>query len=1049
MKNIFILFILSFSILVADNFNQTVSYKIDVQLIPGSKSLKVKSLMFYQNNSPDELKEIYVHIYWNLYSAKSYARKLARAQKDYFSQITKDVEIKKVLLIQNGQEKANDYELDNTVMRIPLISPLKTGESLKLEIELDEEVPPEGLRMGYYKRNFSIAHWFPSVCVYDKFGWHKDQYLGTGEFFEELSDFEVNLTLPKTYLVFSTGVVQNQNEVYTEEILTRLSEAKNSSQPVRIFNPPDQIKVNDKELLTWNLKAENVRTFAFAAFEDYIWDAASTGNVLVHTVYPKSIENFYKEEGMKAALHAIKFYSEKIGPYVYPQMFVTVGGSSGGMEYPGIVFMGRGLVGGIMSKNTASVIIHEIGHNWFPMMLNSNEVEFAFQDEGFNTFFTNLAMEELYGRENNRFTIDGWLQKFIPNSDIRTEDYAEVISYQLTGYDEPILTHSDRYEQTFAYFPNSYSKTSMVLFMLQYVMGENAFAELWKEYYTRFLFKKIYPEDFFNLADEIYQKYNGRKSLRWFFDQWFNKNYKLDLALAKCEYEKKDGKYLTNIVVANKERAVMPCDVVIYLENGNKTTLWFDVDDFTKGSKYVSKTLTLDYKPIKAEINPDKRLLDVNRLNNTSGFLPEIYVGLKPLVELNQFPFHYKVFWYPTIWFNDIDKFKVGLGLQGKYLQDQKFFDINISTGIKLSKSSLAGELTLGDRLKFLDPLAYGSIKFFNLEGRRGAKIKIDKEFEKYYNRNPKFIVSVSANYFDAFDERYFDPVKFVSQSRRVTTQGYGAKEYIDEYVDKKFLFLNINLTYQNNWEFFRTKFNVNYQSGVVRRLEKQTINYYYWYWSEYSESKRNIQYQKFSFSFLQDFRPKNFLSFIKLRQFIGVTPNKLPKPTEFYLATVNPIEEFDLPLYRTYGIIGRNFRQNHSIPNGGGFMRGYFNNNLSDDLITVLNAQINFGKTFSYLGTIGKFIGFLNPSFFFDFGNVWANEKEFNFNAFKYDWGFSFSLLPEFDSQMEQAVNQINPFGNLGIQDIRFDLPLYVSHPPAGENKFKFRWLIAFRSEL
>ncbi|MGB9665192.1 MAG: M1 family aminopeptidase, partial [Ignavibacteria bacterium] len=734
---------------------------------------------------------------------------------------------------------------------------------------------------------------------------------------------------------------------------------------------------------------------------------------------------------------------------VYHQMFVTVGGSSGGMEYPGIVFMGRGLAGGIMSKNTAAVIIHEIGHNWFPMMLNSNEVEYAFQDEGFNTFFTNLAMEDLYGRENNRFAIDNWLKKYIPNSDIRTEDYAEVISYQLTGYDEPILTHSDRYEQTFAYFPNSYSKTSMVLFMLQYVMGENAFSELWREYYTRFLFQKIYPEDFFNLADEIYQKYNGRKSLRWFFDQWFYKDYKLDLALVKCKYENKDGKYLTKVGVVNNERAVMPCDVMIYLDNGEKTTLWFDVDDFTKGSKYVSKTILLDAKPIKAEINPDKRLLDINRLNNTSGFLPEIYFGLKPLVELNQYPFHYKVFFYPTLWFNNVDKFKVGLGLQGKYLKDQKFFDFNISTGIKFTNSSLAGEFTLGDKLNFLGPLAYGSIKYFNLEGRRGAKIKLDKEFERYYNRNPKFIVSISANYFDAFDEKYFDPDKYMIRTQQITSSGPFTIEQIDELIDRKFLFMNLDFSYQNNWEFFRTKFNVNYQTGVVRRLEKQTIHYNYYYWLTTSENYSNFQFQKLSFSFSQDFRPKDFVSSIKFRQFIGLTPNKLPRATEFYLATVNPIEEFDLPLYRTTGIIGRNFRQNHSIPNGGGFMRGYFKNNLSDDLITVLNAQINFGKTFTYLGTIGKVIGFFNPSFFFDYGNVWANEKEINFKAFKYDWGISLSLIPEFDTQVERALNQINPFAGLGIQDVRFDFPLYVSHPPAGENKFKFRWLISFRNEL
>ena len=1044
MKYLLSILLTGFYLLYANDFNQKVSYKIDAELIPESKILKVKSLMTYQNNSPDDLKEIYVHIYWNLYSENSYARKLARSQKDYYSQLTKDVEIKKVVLYQNGKEKLNDYELDNTVMRVPLLYPLKSGESINLEIELEEEVPPEGLRMGYFKRYFSIAHWFPSICVYDKFGWHKDQYLGTGEFFEEISDFEVNITLPKTFLVFSTGVVQNPDEVYSKEVLENLNESKNSSKPIRIFNPSDKIVINDDETKTWKIKAQNVRTFAFAAFEDYMWDAASVGNVLVHTVYPKSLEYFYKDEGMKAALHAIKFYSEKIGPYVYPQMFVTVGGSSGGMEYPGIVFMGRGQIGGIMAKNTSAVIIHEICHNWFPMMLNSNEVEFAFQDEGFTTFFTNLAMEELYGRENNRFQFDAWLNRLINNSDIRTEDYADVISYQMTGYDEPIMTHSDRYQQTFAYYPNSYAKSSMILFMLQYVIGDEAFNELWREYYVRYLFKKIYPEDFFDLAEEIYKKYHGRKSLRWFFDQWFYKNYKLDLALVRFNYEEKDGKYLTKIGIVNKERAVMPCDVVINLENGENATLWFDVDDFTKGSKYVSKSILLDAKPIRAEINPDKRLLDINRLNNSSDLIPDIKFSLKPLIELNQFPFHYKVYYYPTLWFNDVDKFKVGVGLQGKYLQDQKFFDVNISTGLKMTKSSLSGEITFGDRLKFLGPLAYGSIKYFNLEGRRGLKIKIDKEFARYYNRNPKFFVSISANYFDAFDFRYYDESKFRYQI--VCSDLPLRKSKIS---DRRFLFVGLDFTYNNNWEFFRTKFNVNYQAGVFRRLQKISTTLSPNNDDGVCNEWRNIQYQKLSIGFLQDFRPKNFVTSIKLRQYIGVTPNKLPRATEFYLSTVTPIEEFELPLYRSYGIISRKFRQNHSIPNGGGYMRGYFKNNLSDDLITVLNTEINLRKTFSYFGLIGRIIEFFNPSFFFDYGNVWANEKEINFNAFKYDWGLSFSLIPDIEPRIKQALRSFNPFDGLGIQDLRFDFPLYVSHPPVGEKKFQFRWLIGFRSEL
>ncbi len=190
-------------------------------------------------------------------------------------------------------------------------------------------------------------------------------------------------------------------------------------------------------------------------------------------------------------------------------------------------------------------------------------------------------------------------------------------------------------------------------------------------------------------------------------------------------------------------------------------------------------------------------------------------------------------------------------------------------------------------------------------------------------------------------------------------------------------------------------------------------------------------------------------MSSIKFREYVGVTPKKLPKAREFYLATVNPIDEFNLPLYRTPGIFSRNIISNHSIPNGDGFMRGYYKNNLSDDLITTLNGEVNFTRTFSYLGFVGKVISFFNPKFFFDFGNVWSNEKEINWKAFKSDWGISISFIPEIDERITSQLERVNPLKSLGINDLRIDFPLYVSHPPAGEKKFQFRWLLGLRTEL
>lgn len=200
--------------------------------------------------------------------------------------------------------------------------------------------------------------------------------------------------------------------------------------------------------------------------------------------------------------------------------------------------------------------------------------------------------------------------------------------------------------------------------------------------------------------------------------------------------------------------------------------------------------------------------------------------------------------------------------------------------------------------------------------------------------------------------------------------------------------------------------------------------------------------YLKLSFNSFQVYRPEIIFPSIKLRQFIVLTPKKLPKAREFYLATVNPIDEFDLPLYRTYGIFSKNFITNHSIPNVDGMMRGYFKNslNLSDDSITTFNGEINFTKIFSPLGLPEEIIAFFNPKFFFDIQNVWANEKEFNWKALKSNWGISISLIPDIEVRIAGQLNAFNPLNKLGINDFRIDFPLYVIHPSTGEKKFQFR---------
>jgi len=474
---------IAFSSLAASPFQQSVRYQIQAKLDPDTKKLWVRTYVWYQNNSPDTLTKLYFHLYWNLFAENSYGRQKSHQR----SWITPPVKVLSVYR-QRRPNKSLLYKVDN----------------------------------------FSIAHWFPSVCVYDRYGWHKYQYLGTGEFFEEFADFDVQIQAPAAYAVFATGELVNAEAVLPPSVRSRLDSARQYEVPVRIADlatlsrqRPDTV-----DTLIWHWRARKVRSFAFTVYKDYLWDAQGWNNILIHVVYPKRLEDFYAQDGLKAAVFAVQFLSQHIGPYPYPNMFVTVGGASGGMEYPGIVFMTRWLGGGVMRKITTEIIIHEITHNWFPMMLNTNEQEYAFMDEGFTTFFTTLAVEAFLGRYENQFPRETfWERLVLPPMDQRTEVQLQAIRWAFQEQEEPVMTHSERYATGQAYRVNSYSKTASVLLMLQYVMGDSAFQELFREYYRRYRFRNVEPQDFFSLAMEIDYRWNGRRDLRWFFDQWFHKTY--------------------------------------------------------------------------------------------------------------------------------------------------------------------------------------------------------------------------------------------------------------------------------------------------------------------------------------------------------------------------------------------------------------------------------------------------------------------------------------------------------------------------------------------
>ena len=616
-------------------FQQHVHYSLTATFIDDrdSPSIDGSGTLEYQNNSPDTLHELYFHLYWNLFCQGSYGEKASeRSRRPQYGH--RGVEIKSLKI---GSANAR-YEIDNTIMRVFLSEPLLPGAKIDVNYDWNSVIPNYGVRStwGWHDgaaRNFSTAQWYPQVCVYDNHGWHPDQYIGLGEFYTDYGTFDVTLNLPTRFTTaVSTGWLTNAADVLPDSVRAHLDFAK--AHPDSIVHIADFSNFHyepiskDEPMRAWKFHADSVRDFAWAADEAYIWDAVYDNGILHHAVYWNSTRDFWSKEGAKVVLVTIQTNSRFAGQYMYPNAFLCVT-YEGGMEYPGIVFVGPS-ESGSPDHRPYNTMMHELGHEWYPMMMGSNETDYGYMDEGFNTFITTFVQEKYFGRWNNSYSPGLGF-----NDDERTSNYRSSIVQQLLGNQEPSVEKADMYLNYRSYAVATYPHTSSVFFMLRYTMGDRAFDDFMHLYYERWRFKHPYPDDLLNAAEDIERRegdtnrVRARGDLRWFFDEWFQKTWKLDYAIG-CFHVSDNT---ATVTIERKERAVMPIDLVFTFDDGTTEQKWIPVDDWLR-TVAIERTYSYTFSkhPVHVEINPSRELLDINRLNNTSSWIPPLDVSLVPKI---------------------------------------------------------------------------------------------------------------------------------------------------------------------------------------------------------------------------------------------------------------------------------------------------------------------------------------------------------------------------------------------------------------------------------
>lgn len=522
-------------------WQQRADYEIDVTLDDRNQRIRGTSRITYRNQSPHPLHYVWIQLDQNRFRPDSASAMSASAPNlstrmpfdqlgSLLAQLTFDGGYK-IESVSGSDDKPIPHSIVGTMMRVDLQRPLSPGESTLIEVNYSYNIVNSDLiraRGGYefFEKDgnyiYEIAQWFPRVASYtDYTGWQHKQFLGRGEFTLELGDYTVRITVPADMVVAATGNLINPDKVLKSHWVQRLSQARESTRPMFIIKP-DEAKQNEStkkevqdETKTWEFRAENVRDFAFAASRKFIWDARGVKvgdqTVMAMSYYPNEAEPLWSQYSTEAVAHTLEVYGRYSFDYPYP-VAISVNGPVYGMEYPMICFNGpRPEDDGTYSRATKygliSVVIHEVGHNFFPMIVNSDERQWTWMDEGINTFLQYLAEQE-------------WEDEY-PS---RRGDPEKIVPYMQGGFQRPIMTGS---EEILQFGPNAYAKPATALNILrETILGRELFDFAFREYARRWKFKRPTPSDFFRTMEDA-----SGVDLDWFWRGWFYSTDHVDLAI--------------------------------------------------------------------------------------------------------------------------------------------------------------------------------------------------------------------------------------------------------------------------------------------------------------------------------------------------------------------------------------------------------------------------------------------------------------------------------------------------------------------------------------
>jgi hypothetical protein len=568
-------------------WQQKVDYKIDASLDPQTNQVRGSETITLHNTTPDTLKTVVLRLYQNYFTPRV-------DRNDYVTDITDGVTVERLSVNSAAIDLRNNkqYDLNDRIAVITPASPILPGATATIETAWRFTVPlvdttVRGQRMGRYGSYlYQVAQWYPQIAMYDELrGWDTDQYLGNAEFNNQFGSFDVRITAPGGWLLGATGELKNPEEVYSKRTRDRLALAMNADTTVRV------VEANERgagataagSKLTWHFTAPLVNDFAFAVSRDYVFEATHAtipgrGKIPVNVLYLPQHVNYRTNNTAQYGRKALEEHSRFLFPYEFSQGTIADGPETG-MEYPMIIFNGSSL----------GVTVHEFGHQWFPMMVGSNETRYGFMDEGFNGYIDAIAVSRISNTVLAR--------------QIGVPGYRRIAGTELEA---PMMWIADYAGP--GYGVQTYGKAPMALNVLGAVVGDSAVGRALAEYAMAWKYKHPTPYDFFFSMNK-----SLGKNLDWFWYEWFFTTYTLDQSIESARIVGDQ----VELSVRDKGDMAMPIIVGIEWTNGNRTVMTYPADVWFTGSRILTAKLPLSGRTIKSiTLDPQDRFYDLDRSNN-------------------------------------------------------------------------------------------------------------------------------------------------------------------------------------------------------------------------------------------------------------------------------------------------------------------------------------------------------------------------------------------------------------------------------------------------